>query len=151
MHRRSGQASGIMPTSGIYAGKTTFASTLPLPLSPSLLLSFSFLSLSVCLFHLTVLCLTNNILSFSSLFFLLLPPYSRYRSHSLDLFPSFCLFRSWPRCTSSSFFNVPLPVFCGMRRSIATPTSLEFAESGGIYQFDTVFEQVSPYSAFKLE
>lgn len=36
MHRRSDQASGIMPTSGIYGGKTTFASTLSLPVYLSL-------------------------------------------------------------------------------------------------------------------
>lgn len=42
MHRRSDQASGIMPTSGIYGGKTTFASTLSLPIS----LSFFFSSCS---------------------------------------------------------------------------------------------------------
>lgn len=40
MHRRSGQASGIMPTSGIYAGTTTFASTLPLSSSSRLYSTF---------------------------------------------------------------------------------------------------------------
>lgn len=53
MHRRSGQASGIMPTSGIYGGKTTFASapslSIPLSLSTSPLLAVS-LSFSLLLF-----------------------------------------------------------------------------------------------------
>lgn len=78
MHRRSGRASGIMPTSGIYAGKTTFASTIPLSFS----LSFS-LSLprplhssrfSVSSTRTGTVSVHRCALSFPSLFFLPFPP-----------------------------------------------------------------------------
>lgn len=125
MHRRSGRASGIMPTSGIYAGKTTFASTIPLSLSlPRPLHSSPFLRL----LHGNGLLVYPRALSFPSLFFLLFPPaaYRSTRSHSLDLFPSFPPFRSWHEVHrhTSSFFSVPLPALRGMHRSLATPTSV---------------------------
>ena len=124
MHRRSDQASSIMPTSGIYGGKTTFASTLSLHVYLSLsssrpVLSFTpsrtfifvslSLSLSLSLFYSLCSCLFLHHLSFSL---------------SLSLTRS-----RGTQVSSSSFFSVPLPAFYGMHRSLTTPTKTKSAKS----------------------
>lgn len=119
-----------MPTSGIYAGKTTFASTIPLSLSLSLFLSLPrplhSSRFSVSSTRTGTVSVYRSALSFPSLFFLPFPP-AAYRSHSLDLFPSFPPFRSWHEVHehAGSFFSVPLQALRGMHRSLATPTSVE--------------------------
>lgn len=117
-----------MPTSGIYAGKTTFASTIPLSLSLSLSLPRPLHSsrFSVSSTRTGTVSVYRSALSFPSLFFLPFPP-AAYRSHSLDLFPSFPPFRSWHEVHehAGSFFSVPLQALRGMHRSLATPTSVE--------------------------
>lgn len=132
MHRRSGQASGIMPTSGIYGGKTTFASapslSIPLSLSTSPLLAVS-LSFSLLLFLLHTHSLAIFIfvsLSRSLCSYLVL---HLFLSRSLTLPLNLCplsLSRSLRRTSleHSSFFSVPLLVFYGMHRSLATPTNI---------------------------
>lgn len=130
MHRRSDQASSIMPTSGIYGGKTTFASTLSLPIYLSLYSSRPALSFTP----------SRTVFIFLSLFFSASPPpppvlsLSRSLCSCLFLRLSFSLPLSLARSrgarvSSSSFFSVPLPTFYGMHRSLATPTKTKSAES----------------------
>lgn len=112
MHRRSDRASGIMPTSGIYGGKTTFASTLSLPIYLSLSPSCPALSFTPSRTVFIFVFLYSYL--FLRLFFSL--PLSSARSRGA-------------RVSSSSFFSVPLPTFYGMHRSLATPTKTKSAES----------------------
>lgn len=104
MYRRSDQASSIMPTSGIYGGKTTFAST---PLSPRLSCSFSmFLSSS---FSYPVLSFTHSRIVFIS-------------SSPLALFASYLFPRS-SLSLSLSFFSLGLSLSFSLWLVLATVSS----------------------------